>query len=356
VFSDKLPQRGPMPAFKTDFQSVMKDAVRWVEDHGPRSTIDRKRVNGLLEVRLYVISVYQTNEAWDALIDHLNVTSTHWSQVPELKRLIDALRERRDSGRLKRLLGSMIAKHKEGFWSHRSFCKKGRIAGTVESKFYKAADEEMLSRKKADLLLILRDTRRIMMDLGETQFALKLDEDDTCIEQETRKKLSKAIDRPMNEECFWELIESAKRRSKSIAEQMVLLETALEGFKAAEIRKFKRILDAQLDSLLHWDVWALGHVAMGGCSDDAFDYFRCWLILQGKRVVSTARDDVEKLKRLPSGILEAEALLSLPGAAYESRSGKPLLLATRKARPVKGEEWEESDLKKRYPILCKLYA
>ena len=356
VLSDDLAQREPMPEFKTNFQSITKDAVRWVEVHGPRSIIDGTHVRGLMDVRQHVISVYHEHEAWDALIDHLKVTGTHWSEVPELKQLIDALSRRRDAARLKRLLGSMIERHKSGFWIHRSFCKEGRVAGTIESEFCKAADEERLSRKKADLLQILQDSRRIMVELGETQYAIKLGEDHTCIEQETRKKLPKAIDRAMDEECFWEVIESAKRRSTSTAEHIGLLETALGEFKAAEIKKFQRILDAQLDALLHWNVWALGYVAMDGCSDDAFEYFRCWLILQGRRFVATALGDVEKLNRLPSGILEAEELLSLPGAAYESRSGKPLRLARRRVPPIKGEEWEESDLEKRYPILCKRYA
>jgi hypothetical protein len=345
-----------MPEFKTDFQNVTKDAIRWLETHGPRSTMDGTQMKGLLDIRRYVISRYHEHEAWDPLIEHLKVETNQWSEVPELTRLIDALWERRDAVRLKRLLGSMIERHKGSFWSHRSFCLEGRVAGTIESELYKAGDEETLSRNKSELLQLLQHTSRIMADLGELEYARKVDEEIPYIEREERKKLPKAIDRAMDEACFWELIESAKLGSQSTDEQMELLETSLQAFKAAEIKKFQRILENQLDALLHWDVWALGYIAMDGCSDDSFDYFRCWLILQGRSVVAAALEDVESLDRLPAGRLAAEELLSLPAAAYESRSGKPLRSARRKAKPVKGEDWEESDLERRYPTLCRLYA
>ena len=248
-------------------------------------------------------------------------------------------------------MGTIIARRKGVFWSLHSLSRTGRVAGSKESD-----TERELSQEKAKLLKILDDTRRIMTQLGETQHALKLAEDYESIERETRKKLPKAVNRALDEDCFWELIETAKRHAQSCSEQMDLVETALEAFKAAEIKKFQQILDAQLDALLHWDVWALGYVAMDGCSDDAFEYFRCWLILQGRHVVATALEDVEKLKRLPPGILEAEELLSIPGTAYESRSGKAMRLGKRKPAPIKGNEWEESDLPTRYPKLCKRYA
>jgi hypothetical protein len=133
-----------------------------------------------------------------------------------------------------------------------------------------------------------------MIDLGETDYALRLSEDYKCIEQETRgKKLPKPVDRAIDENCFWELIETAQRS---------------------------------------------------------------WLILQGRLVVATAMDDIQKLEQIPAGPLGAEGLLSIPQLAYENRSGKPLRLAKRKPAQVKGKQWEESDLQSRYPILYKRYG
>ena len=35
-----------------------------------------------------------------------------------------------------------------------------------------------------------------------------------------------------------------------------------------------------------WNLWGAAYLMKGGCSDDAFDYFRGWLVAQGRRVWS----------------------------------------------------------------------
>ena len=347
-----------MPEFETNFLSVNKDIERWMGLYGTPDTLPGGTpcLRGIGRAEEFVFNLYFEQGAWDALIDHF-AEATEWSTWPALLRLKDVLVERRDVRRLKRCWGSMIAEQKIGFWTLHAFCRKGRVAGSVESKFYAAESEASLLRRKMRLLETLEEARRMMVHLGETNYALTLSDDYTSIEQETRgKKLPRPVDRAIDENCFWDLIEAAKRGSESDAEQMYLLLTALETFKASEIKNFRLILETQMDSLLHWDVWALAFFAMGGCSDDAFDYFRQWLILQGRDLAATARHDVQKLERLPARNLQVEALLSIPEVAYESRSGKPLKLAKRKPALVKGKAWEESDLQDRYPILNTQYA
>jgi hypothetical protein len=350
-----------MPDFKTNFQSINKDIDRWMEFYGTPDTISGTPVlRGLKKAEEFVFNLYFEHEAWDALVDHfVGTTTTNWSTWPELLRLRDALVQRRDVRRLKRIWGSMIAEHKIRFWELHSFCKKARVAGSTESRFYEdgAKSEAALLRTKKELLESLDDARSMMVDLGETGYALKLSEDYKCIEQEARgKKLPKPVDRVIDENCFWDLVETAKQNSESSPQQMDLLLLTLETFKASQIKQFRLILDAKMDALLHWDVWALGYLAMGGCSDDAFEYFRSWLILQGRHVVATAMDDIQKLELIASGSFGVEGLLSIPELAYENRSGKPLRLAKRKPARVKGKQWDESDLQSRYPILFKRYG
>jgi Protein of unknown function (DUF4240) len=31
-----------------------------------------------------------------------------------------------------------------------------------------------------------------------------------------------------------------------------------------------------------WNLWGAVYLMQGGCSDDAFDYFRGWLVMQGR--------------------------------------------------------------------------
>jgi hypothetical protein len=325
-----------------DFQDFYMDFNRWRELHCPMGPTFMQRYQ---EGYRHFIDLYYEHEAWDALVDMYGKTVERWPSV-ELERIVNTLRERRDVRQLKRLFMSLIARRRSSFWEFRSLC----IAGYV-----KESDAATLPRDKQDLLTLLTDARRIMLELGETKYAERLSEDHTSIEQEVRRKPPKPIHRAMDEDCFWELIENAKRGSESTDEQMDHLTTALEAFKAAEIKKFALILEAQMATLAHWDVWALGYVAMDGCSDDAFDYFRQWLILQGRDLVDGVLRDVDNLKPLPSGHLGVEGLLSVPELAHESRSGKTLRLPKRKASKMKGKKWEEEDLPMRYPGLCRRY-
>jgi hypothetical protein len=43
------------------------------------------------------------------------------------------------------------------------------------------------------------------------------------------------------------------------------------------------------------DQWGAAYLANGGCSDDGFDYFRGWLIGQGRKVYETVLADPDSL-------------------------------------------------------------
>jgi hypothetical protein len=48
------------------------------------------------------------------------------------------------------------------------------------------------------------------------------------------------------------------------------------------------------------DLWGAAHVIrLGGCSDDGFDFFRGWLIAQGRTVFERAVVDPDTLAELP---------------------------------------------------------
>jgi hypothetical protein len=40
-------------------------------------------------------------------------------------------------------------------------------------------------------------------------------------------------------------------------------------------------------------LWAAAYVINGGCSDDGFDYFRAWLMLQGQGTFGQAVADLD---------------------------------------------------------------
>ena len=89
----------------------------------------------------------------------------------------------------------------------------------------------------------------------------------------------------------------------------------------------------------HWDLWALAFVAQDGCSDDAFEAFRAWLILQKRECFELAVQDIRLVvDRVPA-----------------VRAGKPPMPLKTPALKLQGEPWEEEDLDRRYPELCRYY-
>lgn len=79
-------------------------------------------------------------------------------------------------------------------------------------------------------------------------------------------------------------------------------------------------------------LWAAAYLINGGCSDDGFDYFRGWLIAQGRTVFEQVTADVDCLADLPAvqaaeaeGIdLDGEQTLSIAWDAYEIATGTEL--------------------------------
>jgi hypothetical protein len=53
--------------------------------------------------------------------------------------------------------------------------------------------------------------------------------------------------------------------------------------------------DRMMGRAYRWTLWAAAELINGGCSDDGFEYFRDWLILQGRAVYEAALRDPDAL-------------------------------------------------------------
>lgn len=91
----------------------------------------------------------------------------------------------------------------------------------------------------------------------------------------------------MTEEQFWTIIENSDRGRKLKECLTPLSEEELFGFR------YWWIYLCHLS--YKQDLWAVAYVVLGGCSDDGFDYFRFWLIAQGRKVFYDALDDADSL-------------------------------------------------------------
>ncbi len=120
----------------------------------------------------------------------------------------------------------------------------------------------------------------------------------------------------MNKEQFWELIAAARDRaitphdSAAVAREATAL---LAARPAEEIVAAEQVLwDLMVESYTN-RLWAAAYIANGGCSDDGFDYFRGWLIAQGREVFERVVADPDALASLPTVQAAAAAGTDLEG-------------------------------------------
>ncbi|WP_369902133.1 DUF4240 domain-containing protein [Bacillus manliponensis] len=177
----------------------------------------------------------------------------------------------------------------------------------------------------------------------------------------------------MTEELFWELIDMSKKKSEYPEEQVEWLSTYLSRKPVREIIEFDFILQTYHHNSYSSHLWAAAYIIMGGCSDDSFDYFRAWLIVQGKDVFEAAIEDPETL--IPTlkfieedDVPELEDLLFVAAGAYEEKTGKDFdeydeLYHQIKEGPYDFPniefDWDDDDdegLKNKFPKLWGLYG
>jgi hypothetical protein len=125
----------------------------------------------------------------------------------------------------------------------------------------------------------------------------------------------------MDSSTFWAIIDEAAKKSKG--DQDKFLSIAGKKLKALGpdgIVGFQSELRRELHRLYSWEVWGAAYLWMGGCSDDGFEYFRLWLIAQGKETVEKilkSPDDLATLKVDDPEECEFESLLYLASEIYE---------------------------------------
>jgi len=245
----------------------------------------------------------------------------------------------------------------EGMWD-------SVIRQTKAEFFYQRPEREFgeyerSNRAKNNVLDAYDEYIGCMEQLGLLDRAADLGKERTQFEKEEFPVLASEPDpRKIDMELFWALIQRSASQSESTTEQVVKLGGALQAFKATEIRRFQSLYCKLMKKLHHWNVWALAYAARDGCSDDAFEEFRTWLILQGEpKLIDTAistphlaAKDVPKEPDLPEG-----SLLFTISDAYMQRKGEPLTACEIDLERPKGREWPEDKLQSYHPELVDYY-
>ncbi|GAA2660259.1 DUF4240 domain-containing protein [Streptomyces vastus] len=103
----------------------------------------------------------------------------------------------------------------------------------------------------------------------------------------------------MDETEFWELVDTTREAAEGDPEEQAdLLVERLLGLDPDSVLDFARHFEARYNRAYTWDLWGAAWILLDGASDDAFDFFRCWLIGQGREVYEHAVHDPDQLAEL----------------------------------------------------------
>jgi hypothetical protein len=131
-------------------------------------------------------------------------------------------------------------------------------------------------------------------------------------------------DRAMTLPEFWDLIDASRRGAADNPDlQMEQLRSLLAKLPAQEVLAFGALLYRLHAESYRGDLWGAAFLINGGCSDDGFDYFRAWLIAQGRSVYEAALANPDSLASvaLPDH-MELEELLGVPADVHERLTGR----------------------------------
>jgi hypothetical protein len=171
---------------------------------------------------------------------------------------------------------------------------------------------------------------------------------------------------------FWEHIRKTKRRDPDA--QVEKLDKRLAKLPPEEIIDFLHWWDTMMREAYQYNLWGAAYLINGGCSDDGFEYFCNWLVLQGRDVFQAAVSNPDSLADVvdpDSGDIEGGGT---PGTdawfavtkRQPNTAGYRALRAAEVARhgargemPDLGADWDfddDDEMKKRYPRLFKMYS
>jgi hypothetical protein len=135
-----------------------------------------------------------------------------------------------------------------------------------------------------------------------------------------------------------------------------------------DIVAFDLRFDELTSAVYNVDLWGAAYLINGGCSDDGFYYFRCWLVGMGKKVYEAALANPDSLADIVDpGRDDYEAeIYSVPVEAWRQSTGRDdeefyaerERLSPRSPVKLKGRRWDYDDdaqVRKRLPRLAALY-
>lgn len=168
----------------------------------------------------------------------------------------------------------------------------------------------------------------------------------------------------MTQDEFWQHIDAARRADPD--EHADRLAARLAKLPLDEILSFGRWWHRAVAATHTWEMWGAAYLVNGGCSDDGFEYFLHWLVLQGRAVFDAAVKDPDTLADHLRGETEVEcgeepaldAYCAVTGQEdyYEALEGKYPDLEPMPDSEAAWEFEDDDEMRRRYPKLFAMYC
>ena len=352
--------------FAPRFDSISKDMDRLMElvvelaHAGRLANVPGKSLSDvyLEETNGRIIDAYWNRQLYAAVEQHYIYTfdiAFGWPHH-EMREYVERFIAVGEGQRAIRVLRNYLALQKPMFWSRIDERKRGfRMAK------YWAAPEAVQRAAYAKLLAPIpeyRDKLLEMIDFAHVAFVragattaqlARLAAERAEIAAEIRKSPGKPDPRAMDVNVFWEVIGTPD--DGGLSERIDDLPNRLARFKANQIKAFDMLLHEMNHRAYRNDVWALAYLLNDGCSDDAFEAFRCGLIMLGRdlfEAVLARPDDFD----IGVQVGEALSLMDVPPLAYEMRSGKAMKRKAYLLPPLEGPHLEEHEFADALPRIA----
>lgn len=171
----------------------------------------------------------------------------------------------------------------------------------------------------------------------------------------------------MSTEQFWTLIERARDEVGSDPDNIAGRAVDLLATRPAEeIVTVQRAIRRLMADSYRRELWGAAYLINGGASDDGFEYFRGWLLTQGRHTFEQVVAMPDRLADVPDVltaavedlVLECEESLGIAVEAYQLATGEnlPAFLDVPAYPPLDGPGWDFDDAEETERRLPRLSA
>jgi hypothetical protein len=158
--------------------------------------------------------------------------------------------------------------------------------------------------------------------------------------------------REIDNTIFWELIDEAVRFTPKTGVRCRWLKDRLTGFKSRSIVQFAKVLNREVINRYTHRNWGVAFLVNGGSSDDGFQYFLGWLLLQGRAFVEKFDVDPDIIvEKHGQEDYEEEMIYYVPEDAFYRVSNRefPESAVLKLPRKPSGKAWKQAQLPALFP-------